>query len=51
VEELSSDIAEPSAKQHLAAIRQLFDYLVTGGALVASPDGSLRGPKFVITRG
>ena len=30
IEELGAEIAKPSVKQHLAAIRQLFDYLVTG---------------------
>jgi integrase/recombinase XerD len=48
---LSAEIAKPSVKQHLAAIRRLFDYLVTGGVLVATPAGSVRGPKFVVTRG
>ena len=33
IEELGAKIARPSVKQHLAAIRQLFDYLVTGGIL------------------
>jgi general stress protein 26 len=33
----------------LAAIRQLFDYLVTGGALVSTPAGSVRGPKDMVT--
>ena len=51
LEELGVEIAQPSVKQHLAAIRQLFDYLVTGGVLVATPAGSVRGPKFVVTRG
>jgi site-specific recombinase XerD len=51
VEELGAEIAKPSVKQHLAAIRQLFDYLVTGGVLVTTPAGSVRGPKFVVTRG
>src|SRR6516165_9101960 len=51
IEELGSEIAKPSVKQHLAAIRQLFDYLVTGGILVSTPAGSVRGPKFVVTRG
>src|SRR5215470_3092069 len=37
IEELGSQIARPSVKQHLAAIRQLFDYLVTGGVLVSTP--------------
>jgi site-specific recombinase XerD len=51
VEELGAEVATPSVKQHLAAIRQLFDYLVTGGVLVSIPAGSGRGPKFVVTRG
>jgi site-specific recombinase XerC len=29
----------------------LFDYLVTGGVLVSTPAGSVRGPKYVVTRG
>jgi integrase/recombinase XerD len=29
--------AAPSVKQHLAAIRQCFDWLVTGGVLEANP--------------
>jgi site-specific recombinase XerD len=51
IEELGAEIAKPSVKQHLAAIRQLFDYLVTGGVLVSTPAGSVRGPKYVVTRG
>jgi site-specific recombinase XerC len=35
----------------LAAIRQLFDYLVTSGILLSNPAGSVRGPKYVVTRG
>ncbi len=33
-------------KQHLAAIRMLFDYLVTGGILPMNPASSVRGPKY-----
>src|ERR1700746_2010635 len=51
IEEPGSQIARPSVKQHLAAIRQLFDYLVTGGILLSNPAGSVRGPKYVGTRG
>jgi integrase/recombinase XerD len=40
-----------SVKQHLAAISQLFDYLVTGGILLTTAAGSVRGPKYVVTRG
>jgi hypothetical protein len=35
IEQLGSDIAKPSGKQHLVAIRQLFDYLVTSGILIS----------------
>src|SRR6516225_3873220 len=51
VEELSAEIAKPSVKQHLAAIRQLFDYLVTGGILLSNPAGTVCGPKYVVKRG
>jgi integrase/recombinase XerD len=51
IEQLGTEMAKPSVKQHLAAIRQLFDYLVTGGILTSNPAGSVRGPKYVTTRG
>jgi integrase/recombinase XerD len=51
IELLSTEMAKPSVKQRLAAIRQLFDYLVTGGILPSNPAGSVRGPKYVTTRG
>ena len=51
IEELGSAMSKPSVKQHLAAIRQLFDYLVTGGIQLTNPASSVRGPKYVVTRG
>ena len=51
IEQLGAEMAKPSVKQHLAAIRQLFDYLVTGGILPSNPAGSVRGPKYVTARG
>jgi len=48
---LTRNYSAPTVKQHLAAIRQLFDYLVTGGILLSNPAGSVRGPKYVVTRG
>jgi integrase/recombinase XerD len=51
VEQLGTDMAKPSVKQHLAAIRQLFDYLVTGGLLLSNPAGAVRGPKYLVKRG
>jgi hypothetical protein len=39
IEQLSTKAAKPTVKQNLAAIRQLFDYLVTGGILPSNPAG------------
>src|SRR5437763_16615439 len=43
--------ATPTVKQHLAAIRMLFDWLVTGQVVPTNPAASVRGPKYVIKRG
>jgi site-specific recombinase XerD len=51
IEQLCTNAAKPTVKQNLAAIRQLFDYLVTGGILPSNPARSVRGPKYVVTRG
>jgi len=41
----------PTVKQHLAAIRMLFDWLVTGQAIPTNPAHLVRGPKHVVSRG
>jgi len=51
IEQLGTNAAKPTVKQNLATIRQLFGYLVTRGILPSNPAGSVRGPKYVITRG
>ena len=51
VEKIGGEMARPSVKQQLAAIRQMFDYLVTGGILTTNPAASVRGPKYVVRRG
>ena len=38
-------------KQHLAAIRMLLDWLVTGGVLATNPAHAVRGPKHVVNEG
>lgn len=38
-------------KQHLAAIRMLFDYFVTGQVIPMNPAASVRGPKHVVESG
>src|SRR5262245_23425239 len=37
VEELGQRLAKPSVKQHLAAVRMLFDYLVVGQIIPTNP--------------
>ena len=51
VEELTGKLAPASVKQHLAALRMLFDWLVVGQILPFNPAGSVRGPKHVVKRG
>ncbi|MEZ6055451.1 MAG: tyrosine-type recombinase/integrase [Planctomycetaceae bacterium] len=51
VEEIQAWYADGSVKVHLAAIRMLFDYFVTGGILPFNPAQAVRGPKLVITKG
>jgi site-specific recombinase XerD len=41
----------PTVKQHLAAIKMLFDWLVMGQILPMNPAASVRGPKHVVKRG
>jgi site-specific recombinase XerD len=43
--------SKPTVKQHLAAIRQLFDWLVIGQIVPTNPAASVRGPKHVVKRG
>jgi site-specific recombinase XerD len=44
VEALSRARSAPTAKQHLAAIRRLFDWLVMGQVVPVNPAASVRGP-------
>jgi integrase/recombinase XerD len=43
--------SKPTVKQHLAAIRMLFDWLVTGQVMPVNPAASVRGPKYVVKKG
>ena len=51
VEELQLRASPPTVKQHLSAIRMLFDWLVIGQIIPASPASSVRGPKYVVKKG
>jgi integrase/recombinase XerD len=44
-------LSPPAVKQHLAAIRMLFDWLVIGQIVPFNPATSVRGPKHVVKRG
>jgi site-specific recombinase XerD len=51
IEELGKDFEKPTVKQHLAATRMLFDWLVTGQVVATNPAHSVRGPKHVVKTG
>jgi site-specific recombinase XerD len=51
IEHLQTTHSAPTVKQHLAAIRMLFDWLVVGQVLPTNPAASVRGPKHVVKRG
>jgi site-specific recombinase XerD len=51
IEQLQATHSKPTVKQHLAAIRMLFDWMVTGGILPFNPAASVRGPKYVVKKG
>ncbi len=45
IDTLGQSLAAPSVKQRLAAIRHLFDWLVTGQVIATHPAASVRGPS------
>src|SRR6202047_3530463 len=51
VHDLQDELSPPSVKQHLAAIRMLFDWLVTGHVIETNPAHSVRGPRYTVKKG
>jgi integrase/recombinase XerD len=51
IEELLQELAKPTVKQHLAALRMLFDWLVLGQVIEVNPAHAVRGPKHVVRKG
>ena len=51
VEELQGVYRAPTIKQHLAAIRRLFDWLVVGEVVSWNPAATVRGPTHIVKRG
>jgi site-specific recombinase XerD len=51
IELQTQTLSAPSVKQHLAAIRHLFDWLVTGQIVPHNPAASVRGPSHTAKKG
>src|SRR5450755_3765214 len=51
IKTLQLRLAAPSVKQHLAAIRMLFDWLVVGQVIAVNPASPVRGPKYSVKKG
>ena len=51
VKELQEKHGAPGVKQQLAAVRMLFDWLVTGQVVPMNPAAAVRGPKHVVNTG
>ena len=51
IEALGGELAPPSVKQHLAAIKGLYDFLVTGQVVAFNPAASVRGPRIADDEG
>lgn len=51
IETLTQRFSASTTKLHLAAIRMLYDYLVTGQIVPFNPAASVRGPKHVAKKG
>ena len=51
IEEMQRGYRAPTIKQHLAGIRRLCDWLVTGQVIPTNPATSVRGPTYVVRTG
>jgi integrase/recombinase XerD len=51
VEQVTAERSKPTAKQHLAALRMLFDWMVIGHAIETNPAHAVRGPRYSMKKG
>ena len=51
IEQLTRTYAAATVKQNLAALRQLFDWLVVGQVIPTNPTAAIRGPKHAVNTG
>ncbi|MBV8522527.1 MAG: tyrosine-type recombinase/integrase [Acetobacteraceae bacterium] len=49
--DLTADHATPTVKQHLATLRMLFDWLITGQVIETNPAAAVRAAKHVVKKG
>ena len=49
--DLQAEVSPPTVKQHLAALRMLLDWLVTGQVIDVNQAHAVRGPKYVVKKG
>ncbi len=51
IKQLQEKHGAPAVKQQLAAVRMLFDWLVTGQVVPMNPAAAVRGPKHIVKTG
>ncbi len=51
IEQLGRERSAPTVKQHLACLRMLFDWLVTGQVMPSNPAHAVRGPRHSVSKG
>jgi site-specific recombinase XerD len=51
IKQLQGKLTPPTVKQHLAAVRMLFDWLVIGHVIEVNPAHAVRGPKYAVKKG
>ena len=51
IEQLGRTRSAPTVKQHLACLRMLFDWLVTGQIMPSNPAHAVRGPRHSVAKG
>jgi site-specific recombinase XerC len=51
IEASTRELAAPSVKQRLTALRHMFDWLVNGQVVPVNPAHTVRGPRHVVTSG
>ena len=51
IEQMQGERSAPTVKQHLACLRMLFDWLVTGQILPTNPAHAVRGPRHSVSKG